>query len=134
MADSYDPARLDDAVRQIRAVVFDVAAEWAVAVQGRMRSNASWVDRNGPSMTGKNARQSLEAEAGRALNGDVIVVARADRQTLRPWSSWPGAPVSVFLELGTRFMARRDVIRPTVHEMAPTLGMLLQMALRGEMP
>lgn len=87
-----------------------------------MRAQASWQDRNGPSRTGLNARESLHAETAITDNGDVLVILSSDRQTLTPWRSWrDGAPAGAFLELSTRYMQSRPVIWPTARAMAPGL-------------
>lgn len=128
----YSPSRIDAVVRQIRADIAGTSKTWAADVRSAMQSGAPWNDRNGPSMTGMNARQSLDAEAGIMANGDIQIVARTDRMTLKPWGSWPGAPVGVFLELGTRFMIRRAIIWPTLTAQAPALRDHLQSIFSGE--
>lgn len=121
-SDTFDPARVDAAVAEIRTRVATIAHAWGDAAQARMRAQAPWTDRNGPSLTGYNARQSLRAETAIAENGDVLVILSSDRQSLRPWSAWQrGAPVGAFLELGTRYMANRAVIMPVARAMAPQL-------------
>lgn len=120
MGITYDPANVDAAMAQIRARVATVADTWAKQAQARMRAQAPWTDRNGPSRTGLNARQSLKAQTAIAKNGDVLVVLSSDRQTLTPWRTWAsGAPVGAFLELSTRYMAARPIIWPTTKAMAP---------------
>ncbi len=128
----YSPANVDAAIQKIRTSVLQVSSQWATEVKSSMQSGAPWTDRNGPSMTGLNARQSLDAEAGTMDNGDIQIVARTDRMTLKPWGSWPGAPVGVFLELGTRYMARRAIIWPTLQQQAPQLQSQLQSLLAGD--
>ncbi len=132
MTDTYSPEAIDKAVKQVRSSIAQVSAEWAADVKSAMQSGAPWNDQNGPSMTGLNARQSLDAEAGIMGNGDIQIVARTDRMTLKPWASWPGAPVGVFLELGTRFMTRRAIIWPTLTAQAPALRDHLQSLFSGE--
>jgi hypothetical protein len=117
----YTPEALIAAVALIRKTCLQESVSWARDVQSAMRSGAPWTDRNGPSMTGLNARQSLEAEAGTVDNGDIMIVARSTRQTLKPWRGWDGAPVGAFLELSTRFMSQRPIIKVTVERMAPQL-------------
>lgn len=128
--DAYSDARMDLAITLIEGMCFEIAEGWATDVQAQMRSAAPWTDRNGPSLTGLNARQSLKAEAGRdEASGDIVIVASTDRMTLRPWREFPGAPVGLFLERGTRFMAPRPVIQLTVEQMAPILMSRLATAL-----
>lgn len=117
----YTPEALVAAVALIRKTCLSQSSFWAKDVQAAMRSGAPWTDRNGPSMTGLNARQSLETEVGTMANGDILIVARSTRQTLKPWRGWDGAPVGAFLELSTRFMSQRPIIKVTVERMAPQL-------------
>jgi hypothetical protein len=122
MASTYDPAKVDAAAAQIRARVAQTAQAWGAQAQSRMQAQAPWSDRNGPSRTGLNARQSLKAQTAIDKNGNVIVVLSSDRQTLTPWRTWAsGAPVGAFLELSTRFMAARPILWPTAKAMAPDL-------------
>lgn len=112
MAGELTPESIADAIRQVEEGCLSTSGEWASDMQARMRSEAPWHDRNGPSMTGKNARESLEAEAGR-VGDEVVIVLRSDRRSTRIWKkAGIPAPVAAFLELGTRFMAKREVIRP----------------------
>ena len=132
MATTYDPANVDAAVAQIRARVAQIADTWGKQAQARMRAQAPWQDRNGPSRTGLNARQSLKAQTAIAKNGDVLVVLSSDRQTLTPWRQWSsGAPVGAFLELSTRYMAARPIIWPTAKAMAPDLVRQVRAELGG---
>ncbi|HZC05484.1 MAG TPA: hypothetical protein VE338_07565 [Ktedonobacterales bacterium] len=129
---TYDPAKMDAAVAQMRTRVARVAQAWGKDAQERMRAQAPWTDRNGPSRTGLNARQSLKAQTAIAPNGDVLVVLSSDRQTLTPWRSWSsGAPVGAFLELSTRFMAARPILWPTAKAMAPDLIKQVRAELGG---
>ena len=128
--DIYQHANLDRAVGTIKSRAQRTCYTWGRAVQARMRTTADWQDRNGPSMTGYNARESLQVEVGLHENGDIQIVARSDRQTLTPWRGWQGAPVAAFLELGTRYMHRHPVIYTTVHAMAPTLRSMLVKDIR----
>jgi hypothetical protein len=122
MGITYDPANVDAAKAQIRARVATAANAWGKQAQARMRAQAPWQDRNGPSRTGLNARQSLKAQTAIAKNGDVLVILSSDRQTLTSWRTWAsGAPVGAFLELSTRYMAARPIIWPTAKAMAPDL-------------
>jgi hypothetical protein len=128
--DTYDPANVDAAVAQIRARVAQTAQTWGKQAEARMRATALWHDRNGPSLTGYNARQSLRAETAIAANGDVLVILSSDRQTLTPWRQWSnGAPVGAFLELSTRYMASRAVIWPTAQALAPQLTQQLRTSI-----
>ena len=129
---TYDPANVDAAVAQIRQRVAHIADGWGKQAQARMRAQAPWTDRNGPSRTGLNARQSLKAQTAIAKNGDVLVVLSSDRQTLTPWRQWSnGAPVGAFLELSTRYMAARPIIWPTAKAMAPDLIKQVRAELGG---
>lgn len=129
-ADSYDPSRMDAAIAQIRKRVANVAHAWGKQAEAQMRATASWNDRNGPSRTGKNARESLHAETAIADNGDVLVILSSERQTLTPWRSWrDGAPVGAFLELSTRYMQARPVIWPVARAMSTPLMRRLKEAL-----
>jgi len=125
------PESVAAAVGQLRAGVYAAAVPWAALVQARMRSEASWTDRNGPSKTGENARDSLEAEVGIEDNGNVTIVARSTRQTLRAWRGWDGAPLGAFLELGTVHMAARPVIWPVLSSSAPDLKSRLHTVMSG---
>lgn len=130
--DTYDAAKVEAAVAQVRAQVANTAKAWGASAQARMRAQAPWTDRNGPSRTGFNARQSLRAQTAIASNGDVLVVLSSDRQSLTPWRSWSnGAPVGAFLELSTRFMAARPIIWPTAKAMTPDLIKQVRVELGG---
>lgn len=129
-ANTYDPANLDAAVAQVRARVANTAKAWGESAQAQMRATAPWTDRNGPSLTGYNARQSLRAQTAIATNGDVLVILSSDSQTQTPWRSWTtGAPLGAFLELGTRSMASRAVIWPVARAMSTPLMRQLREAL-----
>jgi len=130
--DTYTQANVDTAMALIRSRVAHIADAWGKQAQARMQAQAPWHDRNGPSRTGLNARQSLKAQTVIARNGDVLVVLSSDRQSLTPWRSWSnGAPVGAFLELSTRFMAARPIIWPTAKAMAPDLIKQLRAELGG---
>lgn len=130
----YSHENLDAAVRRLKEGVLLTGIEFAVFLQAELRADAPWQDRNGPSMTGKNARESLEAEAGLMDGGEIVqIVARSDRQTLTPWKEWAGAPVGAFLELGTRYMRKREVIKPTVQRTAPELHARLALMMKGDL-
>lgn len=125
---TYSPERLYAAVETLRGRVRTVQSGWGRDAQARMRQEASWTDRNGPSRTGLNARESLQAETIEDDSGDIVTVLYSDRQSLRGWRSWTdGAPVGAFLELGTRGrngrggMRARPVIMPVARSMAPQL-------------
>lgn len=128
---NYDPHLVDEAIKQIRREIHTTCTTWSEDIQARMRSDAPWNDRNGPSLTGLNARQSLVTEVGIQETGDIQIVARTDRMTPRAWGSFEGAPVGVFLELGTRNMSRRDIIWPTLENQAPALRRQLNYLLKG---
>lgn len=119
------------ALETVRGRVYDASDGWAQLVEARMRSEASWTDRNGPSKTGENARESLEAEAALEDDGNVTIVARSTRQTLTPWRGWDGAPLGAFLERGTKYMQARPVIWPVMVSSAPELRRRLQQSLTG---
>lgn len=129
---TYDAARVDQAVAHLRRVVADTARAWTDDVQRELRSAAPWSDRNGPSETGKNARDSLEAEVAVLPSGDLTIIARSTRARPEAWKDYAHAPVGAFLELGTRYMAKREVIWPTVQAMAPDLQSRLEEALAGD--
>lgn len=115
---------------QVRKRVANTAQAWGKQAQEQMRVTARWTDRNGPSLTGYNARQSLKAQTAIAPNGDVLVILSSDRQSRTPWRAWQsGAPVGAFLELGTRFMANRAVIWPVAKAMSTPLMRRLKEAL-----
>lgn len=117
------------AVAQIEQGAYDiVSGTWALSVQEQMRGDARWTDRNGPSVTGLNARQSLKVQC-ELLPGDQIhIVGSTDRASPREWHGAP-AIVGAFLELGTRFMDKYDVIWPTLMARAPELTSLIGDAL-----
>lgn len=135
---TYDPERLYAAIDRIRQTCFDAAVQWAGEAEARMRSEADWTDRNGPSRTGLNARESLSAETHEDADGNIVVTLYSTRQTLRPWKDWrSGAPLGMFLEEGTRgragtgvgAMRAHPVIWPTARSMAPTLKSRVQKLL-----
>ncbi len=129
---TFSEARLAAAIETFRARIYTRAAvPWAQMVEARMRSEASWTDRNGPSKTGENARESLEAEAAIEDDGNITIVGRSTRQTLTPWRGWDGAPLGAFLELGTVHMQARPVIWPVLKSSAPDLKRRVQTVLSG---
>lgn len=131
MESTYDPALIDVAIHRRWNASLDAASEFADATQAAMRADAPWRDRNGDSKTGKNARDSLEAEAATQDDG-ILIIARSTRQTNRPWRQWDGAPVGAFLEEGTRKMLARPIIFRTLEALAPRLKAQLQPIWGGE--
>ncbi len=129
----YSPARWAYVIAEMTATTLQVSALWAADVELAMRSNAPWTDRGGKdSVTGLTARQSLEAQVAMGPGGAFVqIVARSTRASTRPWRGGPNAPVGAFLELGTRRMARREVIWPTLTSMAPALKAGLDAAFSG---
>jgi hypothetical protein len=128
MAIDFTPERFWEAIAQMERGAALTATEWGRDVEQQMRADARWTDRNGPSVTGLNARQSLKVEV-EYLGGDqVYVVAKSDRESPRQWRGAP-APVGAFLELGTRFMDKYDVVWPTLTARAPDLKQRLESML-----
>jgi len=74
---------------------------WAGPIETHMKHNAPWTDRT------TNARNGLFAKAGRAAKHvfEIILGHSVD--------------YGVYLENGTKFMAARPIIRPTMEEFAP---------------
>ncbi len=127
---AYTPANLDIALQVIRQEVGRTSQAWAQRVQDTMRANAPSNYGNGPSVTGKNARQSLETEVGTGENGDIVIVARSTRASPRAWRSFQYAPIGMFLERGTRYMAKRAVIWPTLNILVADLGRDLEVTMQ----
>lgn len=134
MAEELTAETIAAAIRRVEEGTLTTCGEWAADMQARMRSEAPWHDRGGlDSLNGKSARESLEAEAGR-VGDEVVIVLRGDRQTQRIWKkAGIHAPVSAFLELGTRFMAKREVIRPVQLTGSTALRTALQTMLAPDM-
>lgn len=113
----YSPADWDRAIHELTENLLAASHTWDRRLEDMARSDAPWTDRGGrDSLTGRTARDSLEAET--ALSGDgtyIQIVLRSTRESTRPWKGGPNAPVGAFLELGTRRMSRKyEVIRPTL--------------------
>jgi hypothetical protein len=131
MAD-FSPEEIFRAIEQIERGAAATATEWARDVEQQMRGAARWTDRNGPSITGKNARQSLQAGVEYLPGDQVHAVAMSDRESPHAWRGGP-APVGAFLEEGTRFMDKFDVIWPTLTARAPELKDRLAAMLRVDL-
>ncbi len=117
----YSPAQVDAAITQVRRLVLRECALWAADTQAIARRNAPWTDRGGAdSVTGRDARESLEAEAG-VVGERVLIVLRSTRESTRQWKGGPHAPVGAFLELSTRRMRKFPVLWPTLEHEAPML-------------
>jgi hypothetical protein len=123
----FSPAAMEAAINQIIAGAGEVAHMWAPNVQDRMRSEARWHDQGGKdSATGLTARESLDAQVD-ATPDEIRIVARSTRETRK------GAPVGAFLELGTRFMGRYDVIWPVLTTSTEELKSQLEAMLHADL-
>lgn len=124
----WTPGALDAAVDEIITGCVKTGQIWAADVRERMRSEAPWHDRGGKdSATGLSARQSLDTEVSVVWGEEVRIVARSTRETRK------GAPVGAFLELGTRYMHRYDVIWPVLVTSADDLKGQLEAMLRADL-
>lgn len=128
----YGPEAWTEALAAVTKTLLATSADWSGYVQDEMRSGARWTDRGGQdSVTGKSARESLEAEAGLSDDGtEIIIVGRSTRESTHQWRGGPHAPVGAFLELGTRFMHERyAIIQPTLEQNTARLQQMLTNAL-----
>lgn len=131
-AGEISAAELMAAVEQWERAIAVETTEWAKSVQERMRADARWTDRNGPSVTGLNARQSLQTEVEYTPGVEVWAVAMSDRESPRQWNGGP-APVGAFLEKGTKWMGPYDVIYPTLTAAVPDLQDRVRRVLAPDM-
>lgn len=95
------PAQLASRLRaiadQIPPLAFDIATDEASRAEGEMKERAEWTDRT------NQARSSLFGEAEQTANGARITLGGT-------------AEHNVYLELGTRYMTARPIIRPVLDE------------------
>lgn len=118
---TYSPERVDAAIRTLQQRIKKTCVTWGDEVQAAARQNAPWSDRGSEdSVTGKTARESLEAQVG-VERGRVLIVLRSTRESSHSWKGGPHAPVGAFLELGTRRMRKFSVIWPTLERTTPIL-------------
>jgi HK97 gp10 family phage protein len=87
--------------KKLGRAILGVARYWDGRVEAHMKHSAPWTDRT------SNARNGLKAEAHKVDSMSAMILLTH------------GVTYGIYLEEGTRNMAARPIIRPTIEEYAP---------------
>lgn len=88
--------------KKLQRAIFGVAKYWDGRIESHMKQSAPWKDRT------TNARNGLTAFAAKTSNATQFVIVLVHSVTY-----------GIYLELGTRFMKARPIIRPTLQAYGP---------------